>query len=185
MPAISVRPVPLPPASQLPQALSRLDFADAYQVPLPATAPVQPLPLAYALLGQAPGWVRSLLRLRDALVRALGLRTFPVRPTHPDPAGLRPGDEFGPFGVLRVLPTEVLLGQDDRHLDFRVSVLRLPDAAVVSTAVRFHNRLGRLYFALIRPFHRLIVPAMLRFGCRRLARPEQAASAPLPGAAVV
>ena len=59
------------------------------------------------------------------------------------------------------------MGLDDRHLDFRVSLrlLRSDDAAGVlqlTTTVTFHGRLGRLYFALVRPFHRRIVPAMLR-----------------------
>ena len=32
----------------------------------------------------------------------------------------------------------------------------------ISTAVQYHNRLGRIYFALIRPFHRIIIRRMLR-----------------------
>jgi hypothetical protein len=31
----------------------------------------------------------------------------------------------------------------------------------VSTAVKTHNLLGRVYLALVKPFHRIIVPAML------------------------
>jgi hypothetical protein len=31
-----------------------------------------------------------------------------------------------------------------------------------TTLVLTHNRLGRIYLAIILPFHRLIVPAMLR-----------------------
>jgi hypothetical protein len=31
----------------------------------------------------------------------------------------------------------------------------------VTTLVRTHNRLGRIYLALVLPFHRVIVPAML------------------------
>ena len=31
-----------------------------------------------------------------------------------------------------------------------------------TTLVKTHNALGRLYLAVIKPFHRLIVPAMLR-----------------------
>ena len=150
------------------------DFVDAYRVALPAAAPASAAAVTYALLGQAPAWVGRLLRLRDALVGPLGLRTFPARGQRPPT--LRPGTRFGPFQVLGVTAEEVLLGQDDWHLDFRVAVRRLPDAAVVTTAVRCHHWLGRLYFALIRPFHRRIVPAMLRHGRRHLP----AAPASLP-----
>ena len=59
------------------------------------------------------------------------------------------------------------MGLDDRHLDFRVSLRLLPvggaaESLQLTTTVTFHGRLGRLYFALVRPFHRRIVPAMLR-----------------------
>ena len=30
-----------------------------------------------------------------------------------------------------------------------------------STAVRTHNLLGRIYLAIVKPFHRIVVPAML------------------------
>lgn len=145
-------------------------FADAYAVVLPPGAPTPAAALAYALLGQGPAWLRQLMRLRDALVRPLGLRTFPPRPAAPA-LPLVPGAQFGPFRVLCVTPAEVVLGQDDRHLDFRVSVRLEPGAAraVVTTTVRCHNTLGRLYFALIRPFHRRVVPALLRRGLSRAA----------------
>ncbi len=32
----------------------------------------------------------------------------------------------------------------------------------ISTTVQFNNHFGKLYFLLVRPFHRLIVPAMLK-----------------------
>ncbi|VFR49739.1 hypothetical protein ANT2_2646 [plant metagenome] len=69
-----------------------------------------------------------------------------------------------------------MLGEDDRHLDFRVSVLRQSklemdggsDARlVVTTVVRCHNRLGRAYIAVIRFFHRRVVIASLRYADRR------------------
>lgn len=150
----------------------RPDSADAYALELPPGAPAPADALTCALLGQGPAWVRRLLRLRDALVRPFGLRTFPARPLAPV-LPLRPGASLGLFRVFSVTPAEVVLGQDDRHLDFRVSVRVEPGAgrAVVTTAVRCHNAAGRLYFALIRPFHRRIVPALLRHGLSRALRP--------------
>ena len=57
-------------------------------------------------------------------------------------------------------------GFNDRHLDFRLIVDVTPSGearqVTATTLVRTHNRLGRLYLAIIMPFHRLIVPAMLR-----------------------
>jgi hypothetical protein len=65
--------------------------------------------------------------------------------------------------VYAVSPTEVLLGLDDRHLNFRVAVLTAEHQVVaLTTAVHFHNRAGRVYFAGIAPFHRAVVRALLR-----------------------
>ena len=59
---------------------------------------------------------------------------------------------------------EIVLGVDDRHLDFRASVLlrRADNSLAITTAVRCHNLLGRLYLAAILPFHILIAADVLR-----------------------
>lgn len=60
----------------------------------------------------------------------------------------------------------VLVG-DDRHLKFTVSmtVVSLPQnkkQVIVTTAVHYHNLLGKLYFFCIRPFHGIIVPFTIK-----------------------
>ena len=63
-----------------------------------------------------------------------------------------------------------VLGENDSHLDFRLSLLRRRDergeVLIATTAVHTHNRLGRIYSLLIRPFHKLVVRATL-MRCRR------------------
>ncbi|WP_348626172.1 MULTISPECIES: DUF2867 domain-containing protein [unclassified Mesorhizobium] len=59
-----------------------------------------------------------------------------------------------------------MLGLDDRHLDFRLLVevrdLGMTCQEVAATTiVKTHNWLGRAYLAIVMPFHRIIVPAML------------------------
>lgn len=59
-----------------------------------------------------------------------------------------------------------MLGLDDRHLDFRIVVEVTELGAgrqevAASTIVKTHNLLGRTYLAVVKPFHRIIVPAML------------------------
>ena len=70
------------------------------------------------------------------------------------------------FPVISQSAAKVVLGLDDRHLDFRVLVeveeLGMGRQEVTaSTAVKTHNLLGRAYLAIVKPFHRIIVPAML------------------------
>ena len=60
----------------------------------------------------------------------------------------------------------MVAGFNDRHLDFRVVVDVASAGArqnvTATTLVRTHNRLGRTYLAIILPFHRLILRAMMR-----------------------
>ncbi len=61
----------------------------------------------------------------------------------------------------------MIVGQDDRHLDFRASILlrasddRILDEIVCTTVVHFHNMLGRTYLTAIALFHRLVVRSNL------------------------
>lgn len=164
--AMSVRP---PAESAIASWYRGADLLDAYAVVLPKTAPLDAATLASTLLGHPPAWTRLLMALRDRAMAPLGVKT--------SDAVLRAGAIDGQpriafFPVLSQPPTEVVLGFDDRHLDFRTSVLVEPAAGtaparlVATTAVRCHNRLGRTYLTVIRPFHELIVRSSLD----RLAR---------------
>lgn len=134
------------------------DFADAWRV---GRLPVSDAPaIAAKAFGAAPGWISALLALRNLLVAPFGLKTGRERT-------LRDTSRIGLFPVLSQRPDRIVLGLDDRHLDFRlvVDVVGGQDRTVAATAttyVRTHNRLGRLYLFVVRPFHRIIVPAMLR-----------------------
>ena len=86
--------------------------------------------------------------IRNAIVAPLGLK---------GPTSARKG-----FPVLGREGREVLLGLDDRHLDFRVSVLVDGGRLTVATRVRLRNALGRAYFAPVRLVHPYVVRAMIR-----------------------
>jgi Protein of unknown function (DUF2867) len=77
-----------------------------------------------------------------------------------------PRDMIGIFPVVSETPDRLIAGFNDRHLDFRVVVDVTPAGrgrqVTATTLVKTHNWLGRTYLAIIMPFHRLIVPALLR-----------------------
>ncbi|WP_344534098.1 DUF2867 domain-containing protein [Streptomyces albiaxialis] len=75
----------------------------------------------------------------------------------------------GAFPVLGREGGEILLGKDAPHLDFRASILVADGHVTLGTVVRTHHVGGRLYFALVRRFHPLMVRLMLRRTHRRLA----------------
>ena len=71
-------------------------------------------------------------------------------------------DRIDFFRILARSDRELILGEDDRHLSFRLSLLlrARPDGSgdeLVATTVRCHSALGRVYLALIGRFHRLVV----------------------------
>lgn len=100
------------------------------------------------------------MAVRDAAVTAFGVRTSgELRRARPDQAYI----DF--FPVLSESADEIVLGEDDRHLDFRLSLLRQAGPhgpmLIATTAARTHNRLGRQYLRAIHPFHILVVRAMM------------------------
>lgn len=125
---------------------------------------------AWEFFGTAPKWVSALMRVRNAIVSLFGLKTGKDAALRPEKTTLVRGQKVGLFRIYEADDSEVILGEDDKHLNFRVSVF-LPAAEkdpalkrtlTVSTVVHFNNVFGRIYFFFVRPFHRLVVPAMFR-----------------------
>ncbi len=177
----SVGPVALPPASRVSGFYASTDLADAFAIRLPPGTSTDPETLARFIFAQQPAWVGGLMGVRDLLVAGFGLKTATQLQ---DPAAAGPHPRVGIFRIYETRPHEIVLGEDDKHLDFRLSVLHetLPaadgraDRVVLSTVVHCHNRLGRLYILLIAPFHRRVVQATLRRAARNgWPRPEAAA----------
>jgi hypothetical protein len=165
-----VTPVPVPPESGIANAYLSMNLADAYSIELPAGASTDPERLARFIFSQQAPWVGRLMTVRDALVAGFGLKTAKHLTT------LGAGGGVGRVGIFRIYSTsrtEIVLGEDDKHLDFRLSVLcsgqPLPGARrhlILSTVVHCHNRLGRLYILVIAPFHRWVVQSSLRRAAR-------------------
>lgn len=133
-------------------SLPGCDFADAFSVVVPG-AGLDARPVAARAFDDPPPWAAALMTARNAVMGRLGYKAPDTRRTG--------------FPILRSSPEEVVMGLDDRHLDFRalvrVSAVTASSSRItLATAVATHNWRGRLYLAAIMPFHRLIVRDMLR-----------------------
>ena len=166
-----VERVPVPARALAAAAFERPDYADAYRLWLPERHGGDVEALAAAFLSSPPAWVVALLALRDRIVARLGLKTLEARRLPQGAPSFEPATTAGPWEVWGRARDEVVIGEDDRHLDFRLSLLvektteedgATAKSLVATTVVRFHGRLGRVYFLVVKPFHRLIVPAVLR-----------------------
>ena len=160
-PSGGVREVPPPTESGVASWFDAADLADAYAVPIDAADVAKGVDgLARSAFGDPAPWIRLLMGLRDALVVGFRVKTSQEvrRAAIADNA-----ERIDFFRILARSDRELILGEDDRHLDFRLSLLlrARPDGSgdelVATTVVRCHNALGRVYLALIAPFHRLVV----------------------------
>ncbi len=138
--------------------LAGAQFVDAFRIATMDTS-LDARHAAEAMVARQPRWIEWLIALRNLLVAPLGLKT----------SGATEGmmrDMIGIFPVVSETPERLVAGFNDKHLDFRLVVDVAPEGPVRSitatTLVLTHNWLGRAYLAVILPFHRLIVPAMLR-----------------------
>lgn len=149
----------LPISSLLHQRFQTGDFLDCFSVESDLT-PRQ----AAEIITTFPSWAMVLVRLRGLLVAPFGLSKS--GPEAPDKVGIFPVEYDG--------ETEVIAGFDDRHLDFRVSVHSEAGRVSLATWVHRHNLGGRLYLAVILPFHILIVRNALARVSRASARVKAA-----------
>ena len=150
---------PLPAASQIWRLFQQGDFIDGYAV----RSTLSPQEAAHIGLSM-PGWANALLGLRNAIVKPLGLKT----------EAADTGDD-AIFPVQYADETEYVIGTDDHHLNFRISLMRFGENIHMATWVHRNNALGRIYLAAVMPFHILIV--------RNAMRQIAAASAPIASVA--
>jgi hypothetical protein len=139
-------------------AIDTAFFRDAYRTAL--TRPgADVIDIFFAVFGHHPRWMQRVLLLRNRLAAAAGLDTpadgdilQPSRRAH-----YQVGDTIGPWPIFGLSPTELIAGRDNRHLDFRLSVLREQvgpaPTAVISTVCTTHNLFGRVYLRLVIPIH--------------------------------
>lgn len=144
------------PAADTGMLLAGAQFSDAFSIVTDGET-LDARQAAERMLGPGPRWIDILLALRNLMVAPFGLKTSA-------PSGA--ADVIGIFPVVSQTPERLVAGFNDRHLDFRVVVdvanTGSGQRVTVTTLVKTHNLLGRVYLATILPFHRLIARRLLR-----------------------
>ncbi len=151
--------------------LSPVFFHDCYEIQL--SKPNQTLAeIGMEIFTATPRWVGQLMWLRNRIVKIWDLKgsrkgSMNYSPPQIDPNSIKIGERLGMFTLQVATPDEVILGEDDYHLDFRISMKKpAPDRLHLLTVVKANNRLGRNYMRVIEPFHRLVVRAMMSKAAR-------------------
>lgn len=154
----------LPSNSILKRQCADYAYKDTFEVAI-SRQDVANWEMIAALFHSAPPWFDALAKLRDRMVAVFGLKTSTGNPKRLPPP-YRQGQELGFFRVMEEADREVILGNDDKHLNFRTSLLMTEKEGghrlCVSTVVSTKNLLGTVYFGIVKHAHRLIVPIMAR-----------------------
>lgn len=157
----------VPLFSALQPSLSTAYFYDCYVIELPPDGR-SPLELYLSVASRTPLWIELLMNLRNTIVARIGLKDMgAMGAIEPNKAAnaYRIGDQAGIFKLLEIHEHEVILGEIDKHLDVKISVVTQDQPGsttiLVSTVVHVHNALGRIYMFFVAPVHRIIAPATM------------------------
>jgi hypothetical protein len=150
----------VPRATAIPQSVVEgAYFRECYRVPLRRSMSV--VEIYFAIFGHRPLWMKAALILRNAVAGLLGLEVPTpaeiLRPRMND--GYAVGEKIGTWRIFALGEHELVAGHDDKHLDFRLSLLREAGSdgqatVAVSTLCSVHNRFGKVYLFFVIPLHK-------------------------------
>ncbi len=140
----------IPEESLVLKGFGKVHYCDAYQVQKKTEKSAEEISREVMKL---PKWVLALLKLRNLLVGVFGLKT-----------GVKDEAQKTFFTVVENNEDEIVMGEADKHLDFRLSIMKNKsnDTVLLTTVVHFNNVWGRLYFFPVKPFHKIIMKVLLR-----------------------
>jgi len=128
----------LPESSTLSERIASDDFIDCFRVEA-NTSPRR----AIEIITNQPPWAKFLFSIRRLVTSPFGLsQDGPDAP-----------DKVEAFPVESETETELIAGFDDKHLEFRVSVMVEQGYVYLATWVHPHHIFGRIYLRTIMPFH--------------------------------
>ncbi len=165
-PKVTATQIPLD--SEVAQLLDGAFFFDAYETNIKQNS-ASALQLYLNAVKQTPQWIDFLMILRNRVVSLVGLKDLGrmnnvSKERNADSYQI--GDRIGIFSVYSLSEHEVILADSDRHLNVKVSLRKIErngeNAVVLSTVVHLNNLLGRAYMFAVVPFHRIIVPSVLK-----------------------
>lgn len=140
----------IPANSTITNGFGAIDYYDSYAVKKKSHKSAQEISKE---IMQLPGWVDFLLSVRNKVVGLFGLKTK---------KDTTDTEIF--FKLLENRQEEVVMGEDDKHLNFRASIMKDESAGSISltTIVHYNNVWGRVYFLPVKPFHKIIMKTLLK-----------------------
>ena len=154
-----------------------VDYIDSFMVKVKDTKGYSIDYLSSLFFLSFPDWVKSLMKIRNIIVKPFGLATGDgdnEQDGVDESVYYEIGDRLVFFEVIQRNEKEIVMAEDDKHLYFKTSILVEKNhdensySVHVNTFVKFHNPLGRIYFLPVKPFHKLIIKSLLKGLCKSM-----------------
>ena len=149
----------LPVGTSITKNLSNVDYDDSYMIMVEHDESIERISEKILSL---PRWIIVALRIRYyLLVKPFGLNTGKFNDVEKDSKS-----NFVPVPIIDKNENEIVMGADDKHLYYRISVMKKKVEEIteiyLSTIVKFHNIFGKIYFVPVRIGHKLVVRSILK-----------------------
>ena len=147
--------------------LARASHSDSFETEIPRDSK-SIYELYCTVFGHYSWWMKLLLMTRTTAVSVLGINGPKLEELVPEKAKdtYNIGDKICRWEIYAQNTDELVVGLQEKHLDFKVSVLRYERNDTlflcVTTLVFVHNRFGKAYLSTILPFHKLGVQIILK-----------------------
>lgn len=140
------------------KSLPKIDFSDTFST----TNHEDSLEEISTLIFDNPTkWVAALLKLRNRIVTIFGLKTTKPNDYNTE---FKVGSYVGFFKIYQITESEVILGANDKHLNFRAILNNSYEDQYnikATTLVEYNNVFGRIYMGIVAPFHKIIMKVLV------------------------
>ena len=152
----------IPANSIISKDFEEIDYCDTFQVQVITNDSIDAVTTK---VFKMPEWADFLMRIRNLFVKIFGLKTGnknSIRKSDYYPIG----SKAVYFTVIDRNENEIIMGEKDKHLNFRTSVMikRHEQFSTINltTVVKFNNVFGKMYFIPVKPFHKLIIKSLMK-----------------------
>ena len=148
------------------------DYSDVYTCTVDCEKEITPDDIMVNFWTNFPSWINALFKLRDFLAKFVGLKTTESGNIKELEESIRTGKTYNIASVPVKNVNETVMLLSDKHLNAYISIhiesRKEHKTISATTLVNFHNKLGQIYFFLIRPFHGIITKSLLKRSVKSL-----------------
>ena len=158
----------IPRSDEIFNSFGKVNYEDSFCLSLETKKRFDVDFIILKIIKSLPKWFMFLLNLRNAIASIFGLKTGKIEDIYDDSDNLnfKQDQSIGEIFIILKENNHLITELKDKHLDFRFSIFIREEQGITKvylrTIVKLNNVLGKIYFFLITPFHRLIIPNILK-----------------------